>query len=149
MTCDHEAMDDISDRLELEPHPEGGHYRQTWVGEDRLTTDDGRSLALINPAYMVRQVGEQIAKRDGPVIRITSLTPVRPENAALETRDVPSLVPAGSTFASGFSQTAAGWKLQLLLSLIALLVTTGMLVYRPPSRASRASGDRQPLGTSP
>ena len=27
------TADDIIDRLNLAPHPEGGHYRQTWVAE--------------------------------------------------------------------------------------------------------------------
>ena len=81
--------------------------------------------------------------------RYTSLvavdrTPSRPENAALERSDIPSLVPSGSTFASGFSQTAAGWKTQLGLSLFSLLVATGMLAYLPPSRAKRTGGARRP-----
>ena len=28
------TADDIIARLDLQPHPEGGWYRQTWVAED-------------------------------------------------------------------------------------------------------------------
>ena len=66
-------------------------------------------------------------------------TPVRPADAALTSRDVPNLLPAGSTLASGFSQTAAGWKTQLGLSLLSLLVAVGMLLNRVPG-ASRRRG---------
>lgn len=33
---------EIIDRLGLEPHPEGGWYRQTWVSESRLASRPGR-----------------------------------------------------------------------------------------------------------
>ena len=52
--------------------------------ERDLTTTDGRSLTLINPAYMTRQVHELAAERSGMRAHITSLNPVRPENAADE-----------------------------------------------------------------
>ena len=26
--------DEIIAHLDLQPHPEGGHYRQTWIGEN-------------------------------------------------------------------------------------------------------------------
>ncbi len=44
---------------------------------------DGETLVLIVPAHMTRRVGEISMKRDGPGIRITSLNPLRPENAPL------------------------------------------------------------------
>ena len=42
--CDDAAVtaDEIIERLALEPHPEGGHYRQTWRDEP---TGDGRASA--------------------------------------------------------------------------------------------------------
>lgn len=47
-----------------------------------VTTEDGRKLALINPAYMTRQLAE-LAERSGSLhIHITSLRPIRPENRA-------------------------------------------------------------------
>jgi hypothetical protein len=57
---------------------------------------------------------------------------------------VPNLLPAGSSFTSGFSQTATAWPLQLAFSLISLLVVLGMLLHVPPSRARRAEDDRRP-----
>jgi len=50
----------------------------------QLTTTDGRKLALLNPAYMTRQIGEIAAKESNLRIRlhITSLKPIRPENKA-------------------------------------------------------------------
>jgi Ca-activated chloride channel family protein len=118
-----------------------------WARSKVEALEDSRIFG-VDPETVRREVVD-LALEFGLLTRYTSMiavdrTPVRPGDAALETRDVANLVPAGSTFSSGFSQTAAGWKLQLLLSLIALLVTTGMLVYLPPSRASRAGGDRQP-----
>ena len=51
------------------------------VPERDLTTPSGRRLTLINPAYMTRQVYE-IAKESSSVGgHITSLKPIRPENA--------------------------------------------------------------------
>lgn len=49
-----------------------------------LTTDDGRTLAMINPAYMTRQIST-IATEDHEVkFHITSLDPIRPGNKADE-----------------------------------------------------------------
>lgn len=46
-----------------------------------VTTTDGLSLTLVNPAFMTRLIGE-IARLDtGAVFRLTSLKPIRPENA--------------------------------------------------------------------
>ena len=46
-----------------------------------VTTQDGRKLTLINPAYMTRQVHELAAEQSGMRAHITSLKPIRPENA--------------------------------------------------------------------
>ena len=54
-------MERISDRLDLEPHPEGGYYRQTWVGGDRLTTDDGRVRGSASLIYFWLPAGESSA----------------------------------------------------------------------------------------
>lgn len=37
----HPRHRDLVERLELAPHPEGGHYRETWRGDDR---GDGRAV---------------------------------------------------------------------------------------------------------
>ena len=50
--------------------------------EDRdITTRSGLELTMINPAYMTRQVHEFAAKSYGIYSHITSLNPIRPENA--------------------------------------------------------------------
>ena len=49
--------------------------------ERDLQTPSGRHLTLINPAYMTRQVYELDAATSGVVSHITSLNPIRPENA--------------------------------------------------------------------
>lgn len=61
MTCDHETMDRISDRLQLEPHPEGGYYRETWVGAERMTTADGRVRGSASLIYFWLPAGEASA----------------------------------------------------------------------------------------
>jgi len=56
-----------------------------YMPPDRRTrkTADGDTLTLVNPAYMTRKVGEISSAANGPVIRITSLKPLRPDNAPL------------------------------------------------------------------
>jgi PAS domain S-box-containing protein len=58
------------------PNPYLGH-----LPERDITTPSGRALTLMNPAYMMRQVHEldkELYERRG---HITSLKPIRPENA--------------------------------------------------------------------
>jgi diguanylate cyclase (GGDEF)-like protein len=45
-----------------------------------ITTSDGLSLTLVNPAYMTRQVNELAMEMSGFQGHITSLNPIRPEN---------------------------------------------------------------------
>jgi signal transduction histidine kinase len=52
------------------------------VPERDLTTPSGKQLTLMNPAYMTRQVHEIARERYGYRGHITSLDPIRPENAA-------------------------------------------------------------------
>ncbi len=49
-----------------------------------VVTKDGVNLTLVNPAYMTRQVSEVGLKRRGVQVRITSLNPIRPENAPVK-----------------------------------------------------------------
>jgi len=47
-----------------------------------ITTDNGMRLTRINPAYMTRQMGEIAEKSQGGIrFHITSLNPIRPDNA--------------------------------------------------------------------
>lgn len=54
--------------------------------EDQRTIRDenGRSMTLINPAYMTRQIAGLARKKDLVQFHITSLTPLRRENKALD-----------------------------------------------------------------
>ncbi|MFZ5799038.1 MAG: PAS domain S-box protein [Desulfobulbaceae bacterium] len=47
-----------------------------------VTTTDGQALTLVNPEYMIRQVYGMQSRDFEPIEHITSLDPVRPENAA-------------------------------------------------------------------
>ena len=47
-----------------------------------VTTTDGQKLTLVNPAYMTRLIAEMAESDTGAVFRLTSLRPIRPENAA-------------------------------------------------------------------
>jgi diguanylate cyclase (GGDEF)-like protein len=51
------------------------------VPERDIETTGGRKLTLINPAYMTRQIAERGLEKHGVAIHITSLNPIRPENA--------------------------------------------------------------------
>ncbi len=52
------------------------------VRDNRATTSSGISLTLVNPEYMIRQVYEMHSSRYGALGHITSLDPIRPQNAA-------------------------------------------------------------------
>lgn len=54
----------------------------SYLPERDITTPSGRRLTLINPAYMTRQVYEIAGKTSSVGGHITSLHPIRPENAA-------------------------------------------------------------------
>lgn len=49
--------------------------------EQTVTTQDGRTLVLVNPAYMSRQLAER-SSREGVTISVVSNAPLRPENMA-------------------------------------------------------------------
>jgi two-component system NtrC family sensor kinase len=61
---------------ETQPNPYLVHPRRD------VTTTDGARLTLINPAYMTRLIGELADRHSGVTFHITSLKPIRPENAA-------------------------------------------------------------------
>lgn len=62
---------------ETPPNPYLSH-----IPERDITTTTGRELTLMNPAYMVRQLHEQMERQGGDIrAHITSLKPLRPENA--------------------------------------------------------------------
>lgn len=55
-----------------------------WIPEAlrTLKTVDNKTLVLMNPAYMSRQIADTSAAHGGSAFRITSQNPLRPENAA-------------------------------------------------------------------
>jgi signal transduction histidine kinase len=52
------------------------------VPDREITTPTGKELTLMNPAYMTRQVHQLAEEQAGVRGHITSLNPIRPENAA-------------------------------------------------------------------
>jgi PAS domain S-box-containing protein len=51
------------------------------IPDHRATTDSGTPLTLVNPEHMIRQVYEMRIKGTGPYGHMTSLDPLRPDNA--------------------------------------------------------------------
>lgn len=51
------------------------------VPDRDVTTTPGLSLTLVNPAYMARQVHDLADASGGSRVHLTSLKPLRPENA--------------------------------------------------------------------
>jgi len=49
-----------------------------------VVTRQGQKLTKINPAYMTRQISEMVALKGGVQFHITSLKPIRPQNAPSE-----------------------------------------------------------------
>jgi diguanylate cyclase (GGDEF)-like protein/PAS domain S-box-containing protein len=78
------------------------------VPERDITTPSGKKLTLINPSYMTRQVHELAAQESGSRGHITSLKPLRPENApdAWESQALQSFE-AGAKESSSFEQSGA------------------------------------------
>jgi Ca-activated chloride channel family protein len=130
-------------------------------GSDTLATLWARSkIASLEESVIfgvdpdvIRNDVTQLALSHGLLTPYTSMvavdrTPSRPESAQLGSETVPSLLPAGSTgSAAGFSQTATGWVMQLILSFISLLVATGMILFSTPSGKHRAGSARPPMAT--
>lgn len=62
----------VTERTQPNPHLDVSH-------RDVVTTD-GKSLTLINPAFMTRQISRIAADKGGVRFHITSLDPIRPAN---------------------------------------------------------------------
>ena len=63
----------VSEHLPPNPH--------ITVPDRDITTSSGSLLTLVNPAYMTRQVNEMAMEAHGSQSHLTSLNPIRPENA--------------------------------------------------------------------
>lgn len=64
----------VSEQSPPNPHLE--------VPERDITTPSGTALTLVNPAYMTRQVASVVLELSGIAMRLTSLDPLNPDNAA-------------------------------------------------------------------
>lgn len=51
----------LAEELDLQPHPEGGWYRQTWVSPVTVTLDDGRVRPTATLIYFLLPAGEASA----------------------------------------------------------------------------------------
>jgi hypothetical protein len=51
----------LARELDLEPHPEGGWYRQTWVSPEAVRLPDGRDRATATLIYFLLPAGESSA----------------------------------------------------------------------------------------
>ncbi len=56
-----ERAEDLIGTLRLEPHPEGGWYRQTWVSPVPVTLPDGRVRPTATLIYFLLPAGESSA----------------------------------------------------------------------------------------
>jgi len=134
------------------PGPGGSNLAMLWARSKIEALEDSQIFGA--DPDVIREEVLDLALQFGLLTRHTSLvavdsSPSRPGSAGLDVEAIPSLLPAGSGIASGFSQTATGWMTQLILALISLLVATGMLLYQPPSRARIAVSARSPMTPSP
>lgn len=87
--------------------------------ERDIVTPSGKSLTLINPAYMTRQVHELGRKEYGVIGHITSLNPIRPENVAdkWETRALQAFE-RGASEVSSIEKMPNGQYLRLMRQLV-------------------------------
>ena len=51
----------LADLLDLQPHPEGGWFRQTWVSPETVTLPDGRERATATLIHFLLPAGESSA----------------------------------------------------------------------------------------
>jgi uncharacterized protein len=51
----------LAETLDLEPHPEGGWYRQTWASPVEVTLPDGRVRPTATLIYFLLPAGEESA----------------------------------------------------------------------------------------
>jgi len=90
------------------------------VADRDIETPSGKRLTLMNPAYMLRQIMDEYAESYGVKGRITSLKPLRPQNApdAWERKALRSFE-RGEDEAFEFSDVGGEPHLRLMRSLVA------------------------------
>lgn len=91
----------------------------TGIPERDITTESGRKLTLINPAYMTRQVHELGDNQYGIRGHITSLKPIRPENKADDWEKIALLAfEKGSKEQNGFEMIDGNLYLRFMRPMI-------------------------------
>ena len=104
-----------------------------WARSKIEALEDSRIFGL--DEAVIKQEITGVALQYGLLTSYTSLvavdqSPARPAGTAFASQSVPSALPAGSTGSSvAFAQTATGWKAQILLSLITLLLACGIYFF--------------------
>lgn len=90
------------------------------IPERDIVTPSGRRLTLMNPAYMMRQMGEDFSTSYGGEAKMTSLKPLRPENApdAWERRALEEFTQSRSSEKVEFSQVDGVPHLRLIQALL-------------------------------
>lgn len=131
--------------------PGSNNLATLWARSKVEALEDSRIFGT--DPQVIRENVLDLALDFGLLTRYTSLvavdkTPSRPGAQDLDSDSIPSLLPAGSSIASGFSGTATGWLAQCLLAIFSLAISTAMLLYLPPSRARMVSDDRSPMMSS-
>lgn len=100
----------LAEALDLEPHPEGGWYRQTWVSPETVTLPDGRVRPTATLIYFLLPAGEASAwhrvasdevwlAHQGPVtieLGGTGSAPLLGETVVVDVVEPQALVPAGT-----------------------------------------------------
>lgn len=137
-------FDDSAWELHTQPLKSEGSetLAMLWARNKVESLEDSRLFGT-DPDWIRAQVTD-LALDFGLLTTYTSLvavdkTPARSRDQALRQDSVPSLLPAGSN-ATGFASTAAGWKLQILLSFITLAIASGLFFF-----GTGQLGTRQPM----
>jgi Ca-activated chloride channel family protein len=132
---------EVCGTLDGAPWRTGVRFQPAAGSENLATLWARRKIEALEDELMFGADAEQIrteiirvALDYGLLTRYTAMvavdrTPVRPEAEGLARSDIPGLLPAGSASSSAYANTATGWKAQLLLSLLTLLLATGLLWF--------------------
>jgi Ca-activated chloride channel family protein len=133
------------------PGSGGGNLASLWARSRIEALEDSRVFG--SDPDEIRTQALETALEYGLLTKYTSLvavdrTPSRLPSEGLEFEHIPSLLPAGSGMATGFSKTATGWVAQLVLGLLCLGAASTMLLYLPPRPATPGSDPRSPMTPS-
>lgn len=135
--------------LETQPlKSEGSEILATLWARNKVESLEDSRLFGTDPDFIRAEV-TGLALDYGLLTTYTSLvavdkTPARAMDQALRQDNIPSLLPAGSS-ATGFASTAAGWKLQVLLSIITLALASGLFFFGTGQFGKARFGTRQPM----